>query len=464
MASFDSVLANIPGYGGYLAKQRFNQDAQENELQNMLRGASLIKLADQYRAENQARMILANEPIETALPKLLQNPLTAEYGLKLATAQQAIATRNAQEANARQLANLHAEQVIKQRQDAIEAQRRAAATSALSGLLAPAQGPEGSGAMQLTSAVGEDKALQEVMQAEREGRQANVKAVDPGIVQGLSLQIDPKDAVKELMKVGRPDKPLTPRQQLIPVAGGYIEMDENGRPKFTRTEQKSFPAEPPVQTYTDNEGNFYERERGGSWKLAIGPNGQPIKGTPKVDPNVRIDLSAARQLQGEYNRFVKPSQDNLFSVAAYRQIRDSGDTAQAASMAADALRRSARSNDRALKGETERLLGGGYGGGSLVDRVENYISRQLAGSPSDTVLKRLDTLIDATERANVQQIALQTKIFAGRANSRNLKVQHVTGAPGVYGRYTVFPDGKWATFNTPQEAEVAAQEWLKANP
>lgn len=211
------------------------------------------------------------------------------------------------------------------------------------------------------------------------------------------------------------------------------------------------------QLIQSDQGIFAYKD--GRAEPVLGPNGQPLKPTASI----RIDATTANRLQTQFNSAAKPSIDALGSTGIYRNARESGDTAQAAIIAAESLRRAARGGNQRFSADVGRLLGSGYGSGSIADRLENFISNELRGAPSDATLKKLDNLVGAAEQGNLEQIARWNRHYAGEAGAHGIPVQLVTGAPRVEGRSVVFPEGDLVRFKTPDEAKAKAQQWLEAH-
>lgn len=211
------------------------------------------------------------------------------------------------------------------------------------------------------------------------------------------------------------------------------------------------------QILQSDQGIFAYKD--GKAEPILGPNGRPLKPTATA----RIDMSTANQLQRQFNAATRPSVDALGSTAIFKNARETGDTAQAATIAAEALRRSARGGNQRFSADVGRILGSGYGSGSIADRLENFISNELKGAPSATTMKKLDDLIGATEQANLEQIARWNRHYAGQATAHGIPVQNVTGAPLVEGRNVVFPEGDLVRFKTPEDAKAKAQQWLEAH-
>jgi hypothetical protein len=210
----------------------------------------------------------------------------------------------------------------------------------------------------------------------------------------------------------------------------------------------------PIQS---DQGLFDRGPDGGLVPL-MGPDGKQLK--PAASG--RIDLSYASQLQRQFNGFNKPLIENLTQVGMYDAARQSGDTAQAAVMAASALRQASRSDNRALKGDVEKLLGSGYGSGNLYERMENFISNELSGSPSNNTLSKIDSLIRVAEDANLSGIANNLNNAATQARARNIPAAHVA-VPVQRGNKVAFPDGNVARFKDAAGAKAAVDAWIGAN-
>lgn len=201
---------------------------------------------------------------------------------------------------------------------------------------------------------------------------------------------------------------------------------------------------------------------------------RPSQGTQTFDSRpigaaniqARVDSSRAAQIQSRYSTVAKPIIDSLNSAQMYREFRSAGDFAQAGEMAAEALRRAARGGTARFKGEAGKLLGSGYGSGNIVDRVENYISKNFTpgGSPTKSTLAELDKLIEATENAGFENLARASKFFAAQVKGQpGMKLTNAIGAPFVSGVNVVFPDGTFAKYSNPNAADSAAQKWMESN-
>lgn len=313
--------------------------------------------------------------------------------------------------------------------------------------------------MQSTGATPPD--LQEVQQAADQGLSAPAAAPRGGVFSGLFSSPYVGDEAKLLQtqmntaRTADPEAWLKHYERLRGAHTAAVNAEEN------RAQRADLPGilagyrNP--QILQSDQGIFAYKD--GKAEPILGPNGQPLKPTATA----RIDLTTANQLQRQFNAATRPSVDALGSTGIYRNARESGDTAQAAIVAAEALRRSARGGNQRFSADVGRLLGSGYGSGSIADRLENFISNELKGAPSDATLKKLDNLIGATEQANLEQIARWNRQYAGQAKAHGIPVQNVTGAPLVEGRNVVFPEGDMVRFKTPDEAKAKAQQWLDAN-
>lgn len=188
----------------------------------------------------------------------------------------------------------------------------------------------------------------------------------------------------------------------------------------------------------------------------------PPEQRPRPVTAANIDYRWATQRQTQYNKAIERPQQNLFQVGMYGEARRTGDNAQAAIMAAQALRQSSRSSDRALKGEVEKLLGAGYGSGNLWERAENFIAQEFKGAPSANTLSKIDKLISASETANLRQIAMQMQQYANQAKVRQIPIALVI-VPFVRGNKVAMPNGEVANFPNPEAAQSFLNDWMEQN-
>lgn len=188
-------------------------------------------------------------------------------------------------------------------------------------------------------------------------------------------------------------------------------------------------------------------------------SGAPLRPTASG----RIENTTANQLQRQFNADVKPNTEALGSTLVYRDALATGDNAQASMMAAEALRRSARGGSTRFKGEADRILGSGYGSGSIAERMENFLSQEFKGAPSANTMDKLDKLVGATELANLEAIAQKVKRFGGQGKARGIPEKDVIGMPLVQGSYVIFPEGDLVKFKSRAEADAKAQEWQTAH-
>jgi len=128
------------------------------------------------------------------------------------------------------LARYRDAQIADMERKGVMAQQQQTAQGVLANLLATG-GYQGTVAGPTTVALSDEEAIRRVREASEQGRELGANVPSPGSVQGLSVLADPQRAIPELLRQQRPEKPLTPRQMVTPVAGGYL--DENRQ--FVRT-------------------------------------------------------------------------------------------------------------------------------------------------------------------------------------------------------------------------------------
>ena len=182
----------------------------------------------------------------------------------------------------------------------------------------------------------------------------------------------------------------------------------------------------------------------------------------QITADIRRGTQQEQFVGRQYNAAAKPSRDILGAAETYRAIRNTGDTSQGAVFAAEVLQRAIRSGNARFKAEADRILGGGYRGGSIDERVANFVSQLATGSPTQKVMGDLDKLMDSVEGSAMQQIANQARFFSGQLQG-NQAIVNSLGRPFVQGTHVVTPKGEYRRFPTPEAAQAAAEKWLSEN-
>ena len=146
MATFEGVLASIPGYGGYLAKESYNRDQSMGDLKQM---GALQGLMAQMRAQQQQESVRGLLSSGKS-PEEIQQGLMAlgDPGLKTASTLAQLQNVAAQEQERRALAEHRGVQDQKARAEMADLQRKAqeaqqvgSAKMALAGLMNPDTSP-----------------------------------------------------------------------------------------------------------------------------------------------------------------------------------------------------------------------------------------------------------------------------------------------------------------------------------
>lgn len=220
---------------------------------------------------------------------------------------------------------------------------------------------------------------------------------------------------------------------------------------------------------------IYEKNGKGGYRSIDARTGRTLS-EDAVPPGVagadiRHDNSRASQIQTRLSGVVKPQIESLNNIQVYRDIRDSGgDTAQAAEIAGELVRRAARSGNARFKGEAEKMLGNGYGSGNLADRLSNFVSKELSGPPTKETMAKLDKLMDTIETSQFENIARNYSFYASQAKGNKIDLRKAIGDPFVQGRNAVMPDGTHIRSNAKDpgaaNAEIleAVRKWNEANP
>jgi hypothetical protein len=212
------------------------------------------------------------------------------------------------------------------------------------------------------------------------------------------------------------------------------------------------------QFLTSDQGIFSVGENG-----ALAPAVHPTTGEPLRPPSVlNQDRADVRSLSGEFERVVKQPRQSMEAHNTYAAARASGDFSQASQAMALAVQQMSRTGNRVFKGEAEKILGGGYGGGTVFERLSNFLSTEFAsGTPTNETLGKLDKLAAALNSAAVLSLAEETKRIADKAKARGVNPVAVTGGPQVYGNAVILPDGSHKFFANPQKAKQAADAWIE---
>lgn len=204
-------MASIaPGLDGFIAAQQLGQQRQAQEIGILSRLAQLQM--QQQAAARQAKL----------------DPLQIE------NLQSQIAERNAKIADA-------------------QTQRQAL------GILSRLQSPEGSyqgptaPGVPTGVATNEQDALRAVMEAEAQGRPMAVNVPNPANVRSLTALAFPEAYGKAQAGAlfPKPEKPITPRQSIVPVTGGYLQPNANGQMEFVRTQESGVGRPEPAPSVKD---------------------------------------------------------------------------------------------------------------------------------------------------------------------------------------------------------------------
>lgn len=169
---------------------------------------------------------------------------------------------------------------------AVEAQRLAQAK--LAGLFTPRGYGQGA---PVDAVAPNDQAAIDMLRAAG-NTPMSVGVPNPANLQSLMLQAAPQQAIPALIRA------QTQTPQYSPAGPGSVAFDRRTgqfigpQVPFAPREPRIQPPPPPVQTIQDSQGNWWERERGGSWKQIMGPGGQPLKAPPKP---AAIKLEADRK-------------------------------------------------------------------------------------------------------------------------------------------------------------------------
>ena len=183
-----------PGLDGYIAAQQLGQQRQQAETGALMQ---LLQVQNQMEQAAQAR----------EMRPLQMEALRSQIASRNATAQQA--------------------------------QRQQAAQGALSSLLATG-GYQGALAAPTAVASSDDEALRIMREADAKGIQMGVNVPNQQNVKALTSMAFPAEFGKAQAAAlfPKPVVPTTPRQNIVPVTGGYLQPNATGAMEFVRTQQQ----------------------------------------------------------------------------------------------------------------------------------------------------------------------------------------------------------------------------------
>ena len=285
---------------------------------------------------------------------------------------------------------------------------------------------------------------------------------------------DPATSAAGLQAQGLLDSSNVPRQKWLDTMQGKLAtMDQNYRnredrqvdaaandvrDRTTREEmirlaaglRPPTPEAPLVQIMQDGKPIWVSRAS------AINQEAVPTGGS------ARQTSVSERAVTSALNMATKPIEAQLNAINSYWDVRDQ-DTAQAVMVAADLLRQSSKAGNVRFKNEADKLLGSGYGAGSISDRMANFLSQEFKGRPSKATLKNLDKLMGALHGATLDNLAEQTKKYAGQAKGKGLDLKRAIGLPRIIGKTMITPDGTRYDYPTEEKAIAEAEQWEKEN-
>lgn len=194
MASFEGVLAGIPGYGGYLAKETYNRNQTLGDIQQMsgIQGM-LAKMQAQQRAQ-QVQGVLSDASISPeqkrmALVGLMQDPSQAANAMhQMETEKANAALRVSQTDTQRRLLE---EAQRKSAQDA----RMNAASEQLQGILSPRKSEIDPDGAMVHTAFSEDEAKRML----QSGTAQRVRIANPNEVRSLGALLAPKETLAGIL-------------------------------------------------------------------------------------------------------------------------------------------------------------------------------------------------------------------------------------------------------------------------
>jgi len=214
MASFEGVLAGIPGYGGYLAKDQLNRRNTLSDLQQVQGVQGLLAQVQAQQRAQQVQGVLSDPSIPAeqkrmALVGLMRDPTQA------ANAMHQMETEKANADLRRAQAETQGRLLEAERRRTAQDARVQGASDQLSSLLSP-QVSERDGAQRIPFVGTEAQLIEQMKKAP-----GVYSLVNPAQVRGLQAIIDPKEMAKGLLSTGKQDAPYT-------LGPGAMRLDANG--------------------------------------------------------------------------------------------------------------------------------------------------------------------------------------------------------------------------------------------
>jgi len=177
-------------------------------------------------------------------------------------------------------------QIAERQAGVLRGQQQQAAQGALSSLLATGGyhgGPQEAPTMVAGS---EDEARRAIMEATAKGIPMGVNLPNPQNVRALTSMAFPAEFGKAQAAAlfPKPVAPQTPRQNIVPVTGGYLQPNATGAMEFVRTQQPGAerPEPAPIKV-TDANGNVKLYDRAGNLIKDLGVIGAPNPATQKAN-------------------------------------------------------------------------------------------------------------------------------------------------------------------------------------
>lgn len=257
---------------------------------------------------------------------------------------------------------------------------------------------------------------------------------------------------------GTDDKPIMRKGWLYPGQTTPIWVGEPYRP------QKQIPAAVTVNPAVQP---LYKRNKETGTLDAIDARtgrtlAQDVEPAGAVTLDIRDKQINRRQIAGQYAQETRMERNSLAALQNYERARASGDNGQAAQWASQTVRAAIGMGSARFRGDAEKLLGQGYGSGSIIERLGNFLNTEAVGMPSPKTMEKLDNLVKAARVAAMDNLSMRTQFHANRASGLGLSLKETLGEPFVSGTYVVFPNGTLANFPSAKAANEAKAKWREA--
>lgn len=418
--ALDGVLARIPGLGGYLAQEQFDQRRALGDLSGVVtlaQAAEQARMAPLKQQMLQAQMAeMQRKAEEEKRAQTMLGDIVQRYGPRTETVR-------------------GADDEMTGTPGAVTQVQRPADLLGMGTAMLNVPGREGMGANLIATA-----------EAAQGRRDAQVQAAQARMAE---LQMKIQDA-----QLSREQRAQAAAEQ-AQLRRDLAQMQIDGRRELVGFAAAMRPPPRQPQPFATEQG-FMVSDGQGGFKVLRGEDGKPVM-PPSIVRERGVD---ARAVRSELVRTARPAEETLRSYDRFFSFMETGDNAQTMQLAAQTINQLSRTGSARFKGEADKLLGTGYGGGSLDERMANFLSTVATGTPTKETQERLARLARAAGVAAANDLADIYRRAATRAQADGNDPVAVIGPPRVLGNAVITPLGEVKFFKDRATARKNAADWL----